>query len=52
MYENQISEYKKAIALNPGYAKAHKNLESIYRGKGMKEEADRELSMYHDLVKK
>lgn len=51
MYENQINEYKKAIVINPRYAKAHKNLESIYRGKGMKEDADRELSMYNELVK-
>lgn len=51
MYEEQVREYKKAIAINPKYAKAYKNLESIYREKGMKEDADKELSKYNDLVK-
>ena len=51
MFENQVGEYKKAIAINPKYAKAYKNLESIYREKGMKEEADKELSRYNNLVK-
>ena len=52
LFDNQINEYKKAIALNPNYVKAYKNLESIYREKGMKKEADKELLKYNELVKR
>jgi len=51
MIDKQVSEYRKAIAINPKYAKAYKNLESVYREKGMKEDADRELSNYNNLVR-
>jgi superkiller protein 3 len=52
MFDEQIREYKKAIELNPRYAKAYKNLESSYRQMGMQKEADKELSKYNDLVRK
>ena len=52
LFENQVNEYKKAISLNPNYVKAYKNLESIYREKGMKKEADKELLRYNELVKR
>jgi tetratricopeptide (TPR) repeat protein len=39
MFDEAISECKKAIALDPMYAKAYFNLGSAYGNKGMMEEA-------------
>jgi Flp pilus assembly protein TadD len=39
MLDEAISEFKKAIGINPNYAKAHHNLGNIYADKEMMDEA-------------